>query len=430
VNLILSTPLEVRLAAIFVIGAFLGGFANLGIYRLSFFARPISPWSKPAPSAAPRRWHDRLPIIGWLALRREASLHGRGFWIRPMLIELVCAAGFAALYWWEMTRRGLLSPDIRSVLIADWLIILHGMFVGQLALIWLMIVASFIDVDERIIPDTITVPGTLIGLTLAAIFGGCALPVVSHTVGGVMGIQLWLEYMWLTAPIDPPAVCEGCPNALSLLIGLACFWLWCVALMPRTWYSRHGWRRAMQLCWARLIRERFTLWVLIVGAVGAAAIIALWFIGGMNWLGLLSSLVSMAVAGGLVWTIRIIGSAVLKREAMGFGDVTLLAMIGAFLGWQAALIIFFMAPLAGLVVGLLRLIISRDHEIPYGPFLCLAAATAIVTWGRLWDWASEIFALLLENAWIMPLLALGCVAILSGLLLLMRGLRGVLDRRG
>ena len=81
----------------------------------------------------------------------------------------------------------------------------------------------------------------------------------------------------------------------------------------------------------------------------------------------------MAGAGGLVWAVRIIGAIVLRREAMGFGDVTLMAMIGAFLGWQPCLVIFFLAPFAGLVVGVLRLILFRDREIPYGPFLCLAA---------------------------------------------------------
>ena len=68
---------------------------------------------------------------------------------------------------------------------------------------------------------------------------------------------------------------------------------------------------------------------------------------------------------------------------MGFGDVTLMAMIGAFLGWQPCLIIFFLAPFAGLVIGVLRLILFRDREIPYGPFLCLATLVVIVAWARI-----------------------------------------------
>ena len=108
-----------------------------------------------------------------------------------------------------------------------------------------------------------------------------------------------------------------------------------------------------------------------------------WFRGWLGWQGLLTALVGMAASGGLVWLVRIIGTVVLRREAMGFGDVTLMAMIGAYLGWQPCLVVFFLAPLAGLMVGVLRLILSRDREIPYGPFLCLATLFLIVRWRAL-----------------------------------------------
>ena len=111
VNLILTIPLEFRLAALFVLGTVLGSLANLGTYRLAWHARPISPWSRPDPDpkTPPRHWTDRVPIFGWLGLRREASLHGAGFWIRPLLVELLAGFGLAWLYWWEIDRLGLLA---------------------------------------------------------------------------------------------------------------------------------------------------------------------------------------------------------------------------------------------------------------------------------------------------------------------------------
>jgi leader peptidase (prepilin peptidase) / N-methyltransferase len=66
-----------------------------------------------------------------------------------------------------------------------------------------------------------------------------------------------------------------------------------------------------------------------------------------------------------------------ETESMGGGDVKLLAMIGAFLGWKAALITFFLAPFFGMVVGLFNMLVRKDHLIPYGPFLSLAALAAI-----------------------------------------------------
>jgi len=61
---------------------------------------------------------------------------------------------------------------------------------------------------------------------------------------------------------------------------------------------------------------------------------------------------------------------------MGGGDVKLLAMIGAFFGWKIALMTFFVAPFFGLIVGVIVLIRTKDHLIPYGPFLSLAAVVS------------------------------------------------------
>ena len=111
-NLILSTPMDVRLIVLFLLGACIGGAVNWAIYSLAWFPRPISPWSRPDPTAPPRRFADRLPIVGWFGLRRESFLHGQGFWLRPMLLEVFAGLGLAWLYWWEIGRAGLLSPRI------------------------------------------------------------------------------------------------------------------------------------------------------------------------------------------------------------------------------------------------------------------------------------------------------------------------------
>lgn len=98
------------------------------------------------------------------------------------------------------------------------------------------------------------------------------------------------------------------------------------------------------------------------------------------------------MGGGLVWMVRVVGAMALRREAMGFGDVTLMAMIGAFLGWQACVIIFFLAPCLGLAIAGARWAMGRGREIPYGPFLCLATLIVIVGWRWVWDRFSYAFA--------------------------------------
>lgn len=77
-----------------------------------------------------------------------------------------------------------------------------------------------------------------------------------------------------------------------------------------------------------------------------------------------------------------------ETESMGGGDVKLLAMIGAFLGWPGAVLTFFIAPFFGAIVGVANLIVKKDHTIPYGPFLALAALISLF-------WADRIIALLL-----------------------------------
>jgi len=408
---ILSIPINARLVLLFVLGACLGSAANLGIYRLAWNPRLIGPWSPPDRAVPRRRAWDRLPIVGWLGLRREVELHGQGFWIRPMLLELCCGLGLAVLYWWEVSVGGLLPSGVAPPFDRDLLAVLHLEFAAHTLLLTLMLVASMIDVDEKIIPDEITIPGTLLGLLMAAVWPQSLLPVKT----AVNGLPT-LDFLHLTSPNLWPAILNGAPQQEPLYLGLACWWLWCAALLPRSWYCRHGWFRAAQLCWARIVRERSSYRILRMAIMGSLAITVVWFHREAGWQGLLSALVGMAASGGLVWLVRIIGRATLGREAMGFGDVTLMAMIGTFLGWQSCLIVFFLAPFAGLAVGLLRLILLRDKEIPYGPFLCLAALALIVRWDGFWTSTEPVFAL----GWFVPLVMLGCLVLMTIMLGLWR----------
>jgi leader peptidase (prepilin peptidase)/N-methyltransferase len=76
-----------------------------------------------------------------------------------------------------------------------------------------------------------------------------------------------------------------------------------------------------------------------------------------------------------------------ETESMGGGDVKLLAMIGAFLGWKIAILTFFLAPFFGAIIGIINLIVKKDHTIPYGPFLSLAAFLSLF-------WADKIIRLI------------------------------------
>jgi leader peptidase (prepilin peptidase)/N-methyltransferase len=108
---------------------------------------------------------------------------------------------------------------------------------------------------------------------------------------------------------------------------------------------------------------------------------------------------------------------------MGFGDVTLMAMIGSFIGWQATLIVFFLAPFAGLVVGLLQWILKRDNVVPYGPFLCFATAVLLIFWPSFWGYLGPFFLALGGS---LPLVLLACLAMMAVLLVLLQRVKAVL----
>ncbi|MBT3353456.1 MAG: prepilin peptidase [Candidatus Scalindua sp.] len=93
-----------------------------------------------------------------------------------------------------------------------------------------------------------------------------------------------------------------------------------------------------------------------------------------QWLDSLQvSMIGVFVAGGMIFLCGIIGKLVLRKDAMGFGDVKLMGVIGGFIGWKLAVATFFLAPFFGLLFGIPRLISRRGKMIPYGPFLSLAA---------------------------------------------------------
>jgi prepilin signal peptidase PulO-like enzyme (type II secretory pathway) len=370
-------------------------------------------------------------MVGWFALRREAELHGAGFWVRPFVIELGMAAGLAWLYWWEVGRLGLMQGQVGVALaVPSWAV--HWQFASHAILICWMLAASFIDIDERIIPDEITVTGTIIGLVLATLVPMSLLPHVAgrpapivvsvplHAPNGrpIVGNDgpLWLEPMTVVSPRPWQVGRDVLTGMPALAIGLGCYWLWCFALAPRIWRGRRGASFALRLIAMRVWREfnRPPLrWLLGLGSVG---VVTVWALSERAWLGLFTALVGLVASGGIVWAVRLIGTAALKREAMGFGDVTLMMMIGTFLGWQACLILFFLAPFAALVVGIMQFVARRDDVIPYGPFLCMAAVAVIVAWAPIWMWAQPMF----EMGGLVPAVLVVCLALLGLMLAVWR----------
>jgi leader peptidase (prepilin peptidase)/N-methyltransferase len=96
-----------------------------------------------------------------------------------------------------------------------------------------------------------------------------------------------------------------------------------------------------------------------------------WYMNHVHSLGL--SVLGVLAGGGSIYFMGLLGDFLFKKESMGGGDVKLLAMVGAFLGWEMAILAFFIAPFFGAVFGIIEKLRTKDTAIAYGPFLVLGA---------------------------------------------------------
>jgi len=374
-----------------VAGRLLGGFVG-GLLDRGVFADVADSGDAPPPPAGPAR----------------AASAGRRW------MAVAAAAACVGLWWWEVRSLGLhaesgAGPGPQAgELVARWAA--HALLFAFLA------AATWIDLRHRVIPDGVTLPGVLLGLVTLWTRPDVLLPVaceVERPFGPPLPVPDVLGWHGPLRSGGGPEWMGAAPHPAGLLVSLAIFLAWwsvCTApwLDPAEATDRPGGR------WRRV--DPRTL-VLIAGLGGIAAA---WWLGGLRFQGLESALVGVAVAAGLVWCVREGASRALGREAMGLGDVTLMAMVGAWVGWQAAVVAFFLAAFLGLAHGLVQVVRHRESELPYGPSLCLASVLVIVGWRWLWPVVAGAFAdpLLLAAV-------LGAVVVLTAVTLaIWRWLRG------
>jgi len=336
----------------------------------------------------------------------------------PKKLFIVFISGIAAawLYWWEVQMGMLYSNHLHiGTSLGTWFFWDIQRYAIHLVLFALLLAATLTDFYEMTIPDSITITGTVCALCFAVLFTHAALPVTaiywidsSPTFGHFPFMHVWSPNPTGTS---------------SLLVITLLWWFWCFAMLDRVWYTKLSFHKANAIFWRYLYRSPRTQYIIaaaLIVPVGFAFIpsivaphtahfSALVYIP--DWelveVSLLSTLVGMATGMILVWGIRLVAHYVLGIEAMGFGDVTLMGMIGAFLGWQAVLLVFFAAPFFGLVYGSINLALGRGRAVPYGPFLCLATVVVVIAWSPIWSATAEYFSFGIVNTGLAMLVLLG-----------------------
>jgi len=118
----------------------------------------------------------------------------------------------------------------------------------------------------------------------------------------------------------------------------------------------------------------------------AVGFLSSFLLPGLSWR---DSLLGILMGGGILFLVAWGYYIIARKEGMGGGDIKLLAMIGAFLGWQAIPLVILLSAAAGSVAGLTIMSLQKGNRhmaIPYGPFL-VGAALITLFWGHeLTDW--------------------------------------------
>jgi leader peptidase (prepilin peptidase) / N-methyltransferase len=255
------TQATVNLLAAGLFGLIVGSFLNVVIYRLPLGQSLVSPPSRCRKCGYSLRWFDNIPVVSWLFLRGRCRKCGVSVSWQYPLVELITGVLFVLVVW--LTPMG---PLVAS----------------RLILVCILIALFGIDLEHQILPNSITLPGIVMGL--------------------------------LFSLISPP--------------------------------------------------------------------------------GIKDALIGAAVGGGILYAIA--GAYYLWRreEGMGMGDVKMLAMIGAFLGWKAVLVTLVLASFSGAFIGLGMMSMQRGgmkYALPFGTFLALGSLAAMFVGEPLITWYAGFF---------------------------------------
>lgn len=339
------TFLPLGFAFLFGIGA--GSFINVVVARMPYEKSVIWPSSHCFSCLTPIKPRHNVPLWGYLLLRGRCANCGSAFSSRYFWIELITGLAFVLIYAIDVLIPWFDMPGLRGAarMGFDWPLVARGwgLWAAHSALLALLLAASLIDAEHRIIPTTITYPGTLLGIACSVM----------------------MPWPWPSEPGQVKALTM--PTAVEVIPGRPPIEL------PRDWTMPH---------FEDTITHGLQLWPAI-GPPPSWAPAGSWRLGLLN--SLLGAACGMAVGRGL----KFLYESARGVEALGLGDADLLMMIGAFLGWQVAMLALPIGALASLVFaiprGLSQWIAKKpiDPALPFGPGIAAGAGLTWLGWPRL-----------------------------------------------
>lgn len=366
------------------LGACTGSFLNVVIYRLPRNLSVNHPKRSFCPSCKKQiPWYRNLPLVSWLLLRGRCAECKVPISPRYILVEAITSVLFV-LVWSNTIHLG-------------W-----GVALAYFVLVSLLLAATFIDFEHYIIPDGITWGGAGVGLVFAALLPllASALPASGILQPGTLPPGGIPQPVWWR-------------SLLFALAGAACGYalLWTVVQLGKLAFGKRVHQFDANQSWKIHEPQPDAEPQLEVGSetfpwsdlfartsdqllIESSSEIALdgrsfppgearFFYDRVILAGETIPLEKIKVISGS--TRRIVQ----PREAMGFGDVKFVAMIGAFLGWQGTVFSLIGGALLGSVIGVVQKTWGGEKwakPIPFGPYLALAAFLFLIYGEECIDW--------------------------------------------
>jgi leader peptidase (prepilin peptidase)/N-methyltransferase len=255
-DMLAAMPAWLQLVVAGELGAVVGSFLNVCIYRLPLGKSVVWPSSACPTCGRALAWYENVPVVSFAALGGRCRTCRAPIGIRYPIVEAIAALMFVAAYWYYGPGFLLLS----RVVFGCALLVLFA-----------------IDLEHHLLPNVITLPGIVVGFAFS-------------------------------------------------------------------FFTEPGW---------------------------------------------LASLVGIAAGGGILFGVAEAYYRIRHEEGLGMGDVKMLAMVGAFLGWKLTILTLMLASVAGSVIGVVLIVTRRGgmkYALPFGTFLALGAAAAATVGPALLDW--------------------------------------------
>ncbi len=350
----------------FLIGACIGSFLNVVIYRVPLGMSVNEPKRSFCPKCKkPIPMWLNLPMVSWLWLRGKCKECHAPIAFRYFGVELLTAVLFT-LVWWLFAWQSV------AVILFLWV------------LMALLVSVTFIDAEHLIIPSSLTWAGTVIGLGACAVWP--QLPVLAGDAGN------WLEGLKL--------------GAIGWFAGFVGLWL--VVELGKLAFGKRSMKFEVPVAWSlqepdndqdpmvfKIDDEEIPWWDIFCRKSDRLSLVttAINLDGEPSGGGeLIIRELEIQMPDGTVVPLAklksldgLATSTVIPREAMGMGDVHLLGMIGAFFGWPGVLFSLFASSLFAILAAIIGRI-GFGKQLPFGPFLAMGALAWMFGAWKLWEW--------------------------------------------